>query len=284
MLKKDPSARWLKWKHLITVPVILILTIILAFKVDYLQPDFPLLKECIDTKSDLEDQKSCTQQTFLKKIYQTIIYPLEARKSNLTGITVVGFTFGQEGLVNYKFLHNDHDALEAAFKPVIETLQNVQFDIKSGSRFSFSVPVKFILDGKEGMTEVEDLESLHFQGFPPFRAEDYVVVTGYAIQEKQPKSPAKDSQPDGKFGITLPEDRKGDPLFKIFDHYGKMVRKETAITKEYVEMIDTETIERVSVFKGERAKVKYGLEGVHGVVEIYLKEGGVNLLKQLDHK
>ena len=66
---------------------------------------------------------------------------------------------------------------------------------------------------------------------------------------------------------TLNEINRKSPLIILIE--GK---KERTVNEKYMRSIDPENIERVDVFKGEKATKKYGRRGKYGVVVIVMKK------------
>lgn len=293
MLKKNPSARYLKYKSLLIVPVMIFFIVVLAFKIENSAPVAPVLKDCVSSTSDVDAQKICTEKVLLEKIYKSIIYPAGARKTATTGIAILGVTFNKTGMTNHEILFDDENLFGSAFKPVIEELKSVQFSLKEAEQVSFTIPVLFRIE--EGETREAVRSSNKIPGIEKYQSlfsQDFLVVTGYGIRNSGAEIPVEVAQDfnvkndqeiivkkkvkteEIKVVRIRPDaDQEGKPLLKLHksnSSHGKI------ITDEEFAQINPDDIEKINVIKGEMAVKTHGTEGRNGVVEIYIKKEANN--------
>ena len=140
----------------------------------------------------------------------------------------------------------------------------------SNSSISTEVPPMYIIDGKEvDSFKANDLMPDDIESMSVLKGDDainrygakgkkgvIVIITKNAPLELTSK-PKSEIRLNSK-GLGIP-----DPIY---------VLDGVEISKSNLEKIDSDSIEKMSVLKGEKAIDKYGDKGKNGIVEIYLKK------------
>ena len=220
----------------------------------------PLYGSC-DNAGDLATMQSCSQALLMKKVYESITYPSDARADQWSGLVTVSYLVGTDGKAHLEYLYGEQTpaSIREDVSRVVESLDQWKPAIKDGEPVNVrqSMTIEYRLESNR-------LKENEFQTTIPA---DFVVV-GYPLNTENAIEPDKGIAIQADEGILLKNLDKmpADQLVIVFQS-AKIVGKYDSKSVQSLPY-QPDDIQRVNVLQGKVAKSKYDRENV---LEIYLK-------------